>query len=124
MKKFLSVSILAAAVICLSFYLGFLYSAFQPNQTPYVDIVYNQSGQLVRQTTYINDDTKFFSPGKKHGIESHFDDQGELISTGEWRNGKPWHGKCFVLEAGDAGSWAGLGSYRVYENGVELKNTP
>ena len=56
-----------------------------------------------------------------HGTVTYWRQDGTVFAQGEWRDGKPWSGVCWIPAAGDAGS-AGCGRYRRYRNGefVEL----
>jgi hypothetical protein len=56
----------------------------------------------------------------RHGTERGYDESGALIHEGKWYGDKPWSGWCYVLLAGDAGSWGGIRHWKHFQNGKEI----
>jgi len=61
-----------------------------------------------------------YTGGEQDGTWTYWYLDGRVKAIGEWKNGKPWSGICLIPAAGDAGSWAGLGTFRLYKNGVDV----
>lgn len=81
-----------------------------------------QSGKIQSRVTVIDAelDKDLLSPLRKHGPAIYFAEDGSITHSGEWKDGKPLNGDCFILAAGDAGSAGGLGKWKKYKNGVEI----
>ena len=68
-----------------------------------------ENGKPCIETSFLN---KF-----RHGTEKGYNEDGSLKYEGEWRDDKPWNGWCYILQAGDAGSWGGLRYWRQFKDG-------
>ncbi|MCJ8329757.1 MAG: hypothetical protein HRT89_11520 [Lentisphaeria bacterium] len=118
---------LYSTLLILGFALGYTvnwFSAFKVDEKIiHVKLIYDKNHKLIRQVSYRTKSFLMWSERDmiKHGIQSRKDFNG-VTHIGEWRDGNPWQGSCFIMAAGDAGSVAGIGKYKAFENGIEMKN--
>lgn len=65
-----------------------------------------------------DDDSRGFSGGPpKEGVWTYWNDKGQVVAEGTWKNGEPWDGVCSVPAAGDAGSAFGIDVFGQYKDG-------
>jgi hypothetical protein len=57
----------------------------------------------------------------RHGWDIFYGQDGHVEAKSKWRDGKPWSGRCWIMAAGDAGSWGWAGDYHMYENGLRIE---
>ncbi|HYF49728.1 MAG TPA: hypothetical protein VEJ63_10000 [Planctomycetota bacterium] len=117
-------AVLMACFIIIAFAAGFAacYFILRPDHELHTYIRQHPNGQTAHRVTYkaMRGEIPLFGPNRKHGTETKYDEDGNILETGEWWNGRPWNGRCFIPAAGDAGSAGGLGQYRTFKNGVQL----
>lgn len=61
-----------------------------------------------------------YKGGRQDGTWTYWYPDGRVEASGEWKNDKPWSGICSIPAAGDAGSWGGLATFRLYKDGVDV----
>src|SRR5437867_2367817 len=102
-------AVLIACSIIAAFAAGFAacYFILRPDYELDTHTRYHANGQVARRVTFkvMRGEIELFGPTRKHGTETTFDENGKILETGKWWNGKPWNGRCFIPAAGDAGSW-------------------
>jgi hypothetical protein len=90
-----------------------------------VEEVYDAGGQLKQYTSWLKNGKLnkrgTFRSGKKYGIWTYWNGEGQVIAKGEWKNGEPWEGVCAVPVAGDAGSLGGLETFSRYHKGKQVE---
>jgi antitoxin component YwqK of YwqJK toxin-antitoxin module len=85
---------------------------------------YGDDGFIDKMEAWLSNGAKMcqgsYKGAKQDGTWTYWCPDGRIKAVGEWKNGKPWSGICSIPAAGDAGSWGGLGTFRLYKNGVDV----
>jgi len=91
----------------------------------FVKRYYHDTGELAAEISFLKLDrhglNNLLKPDPKDGPAVSYNKNGAVEHSGEWVNGKPYNGECFILAAGDAGSWGGIGTWKKFKDGSEIK---
>ena len=77
-----------------------------------------RDGSPCRQYSFYSSDDGYEI---RHGTETFWNKNGQIIAQGVWKEGKPFDGICWLAAAGDAGSAGGLGHFEEWDDGVFVR---
>ena len=119
MKKHTLATLLVSLIF--SFALGFFVATLIHPREKYrthTRTYYHANGKVLREVNSLINIDEILAAEIQDGTDTRYDETGTIVEQGEWKDGKPWNGRCWIPEAGDAGSWGGLGKFRTVKKGI------